>query len=127
VVRDRRGWFIKELIPQRFLDFSKRLRTNQTPWEWNLWKKLRAGRFYGLKFKRQVLLDNYIVDFYCHSIKLVIELDGGHHNEDIRQKLDIQRQKVLENSGYIVLRFWNSEIEQNLDGVLDKIKDVAKV
>lgn len=118
---------MKELVPQRFLDYSKQLRTNQTPWEGKLWMRLRAGRFYGLKFKRQQLIGEYIVDFYCHSSKLVIELDGGHHNEETKKKSDQYRLKFLKDQGYMVLRFWNSDIDKNLDGVLDKIKEVARV
>ena len=118
---------MKELIPQRFLDFSKQLRTNQTPWEWKLWKRLRAGRYYGLKFKRQVLIDRYIVDFYCHEKKLIIEIDGGQHNQDNKRVSDLHRKQYLENNGYLLLRFWNSEIDENLDGVLEKIKDIARV
>jgi very-short-patch-repair endonuclease len=118
---------VKELIPQKFLNFSRNLRTEQTPWEAKLWKRIRAGRFYGLKFKRQQVIENFIVDFYCHSKKLIIELDGGHHNEDRNQKLDHKRQEFLEKKNYIVLRFWNNEIDNNLDGVLEKVKETAGV
>jgi very-short-patch-repair endonuclease len=121
-VRDRRGWVIKKLVPQRSLDFSRSLRTNQTPWESKLWKRLRAGRFFGVKFRRQEVVDDYIIDFYCHAKKLVIELDGGHHNHELNKNLDNQRQKILESKGYTILRFWNSEIDSNLEGVLEKIR-----
>jgi very-short-patch-repair endonuclease len=118
---------MKELVPQRLLGFSRRLRTNQTPWEEKLWMRLRAGRFYGLKFKRQSLIGEYIVDFYCHSKKLVIELDGGHHNEETKKISDQYRLKFLKDKGYIVHRFWNSDIDNNLDGVLETIKNAARV
>lgn len=116
-----------KLLPKRFLDFSRALRIKMTPWETKLWSRIRGGRFYGLKFRRQVLIDKYIVDFYCHARKLIIELDGGHHNEIKNQFLDSQRQKYLESQGYIVLRFWNNDIDQNLDGVLETIKKEANI
>jgi len=113
---------MKDLTPQELLNNSRKLRTTQTPWEHKLWKRLRAGRFFGLKFKRQAPLGDYIVDFYCHSKKIVIEIDGGQHNYDLNKFLDKERQKTLEKQGFLVLRFWNNEIQNNLDGVLETIK-----
>ncbi len=118
---------IKELVPQIFLNFSRKLRTEQTPWEHKLWKKLRSGRFYDLKFKRQVFIEKFIVDFYCHEKKLIIEIDGGQHNREINKNLDLKRQKQLEAKGYKILRFWNNEIDENLEGVLEKIKEYCGV
>ncbi len=123
----QRGWFMKDLIPQRSLDFSRKLRTNQTPWEWKLWKRLRADRFYGLKFKRQESIGDYIVDFYCHTKKLIIEVDGGHHNEEVKSRSDKYRDEFFKHQGYILFRFWNNEIDDNLDGVLETIKETAGV
>jgi len=117
---------MKDLVPQKLLDFSRQLRTKQTPWETKLWSRLRAGRFYGLKFKRQQLIDNkYIVDFYCQGKKLVIELDGGQHSES--KQTDFERDKYLVSKGYTVLRFWNNEIDQSLYEILNKIKEAARV
>ena len=118
---------MKDLIPQRFLNFSRQLRTKQTPWEVKLWSRIRAGRFYGLKFKRQVLVDEYIVDFYCHTKKLIIELDGGYHNEEKKKISDLHRQSYLKKQGYTLLRFWNGDIDTNLEGVLETIKKEAGV
>lgn len=73
------------------------------------------------------MVEGFIVDFYCHDKKLIIELDGGHHNQEINKALDKRRQMLLERVGYTVLRFWNNEIDNNLDGVLLTIKDVARV
>lgn len=102
--------------------FAKTLRTNQTPWEKKLWKRLRADRFYGLRFKRQVMIDNIIVDFYCHKYKLVIEVYGNPHKDMVQQQKDLERINYLEKNGYQILKFWNGEIDRDLEGVLNKIK-----
>ena len=113
-------------IAPRLLQTSRILRKKQTPWEKKLWKHLRAGRFKGLKFKRQVVIGDYIVDCCCFEKRLVIELDGGQHAEDQIQNPDIERQKFLESRGYTVLRFWNNEIENDLESVLERIRQVIE-
>ncbi|MCL5436225.1 MAG: DUF559 domain-containing protein [Patescibacteria group bacterium] len=107
----------KELVP-----LSKSLRHRQTPWESNLWKYLRANRFCGFKFKRQVIIGEYIVDFCCNEKKLIIELDGSQHNDETKRKYDMNRSKYLASFGYRVLRFWNNDVDSNIEGILDTIK-----
>lgn len=101
---------------------TKSLRTNQTPWEYKLWYHLRGSRFTGLKFKRQVPIDKYIADLCCQEKKLIIELDGGEHNKASNKSADRTRQLYLEAKGYKVLRFWNNDIDSNINGVLETIK-----
>ncbi len=102
---------------------SRKLRKNQTPHESKLWYNLR-NRFLGnLKFRRQYKIGKFVVDFYCPAKKLVIELDGGHHAKIESIIKDRQRQRWIEAQGYKVLRFENSEIDENLDGVLEKIME----
>ncbi|MDP2933232.1 MAG: endonuclease domain-containing protein [bacterium] len=96
------------------------LRRNQTPWERKLWDVLRVKGL-GIKFRRQVKIENFIVDFLCPAKKLIIELDGGHHNEKQNKETDLNRQRKLEVKGYKVLRFWNNEVDSNLEGVVEKI------
>ena len=112
-------------IPQANLKLSKMLRTNQTPWEAKLWMHLRANILNGMKFKRQVPIGKYIADFCCDEKKLVIELDGGQHNEASIAEIDQEKERFLQQEGYIVLRFWNNEIEQNLEGVISKINEMV--
>ena len=100
---------------------SRILRKNQTPWEQKFWAIFRDRRLRHLKFRRQSKIDRYIVDFYCPSRKLIIELDGGHHNEPENIEADLKRQSQLEAQGYTVLRFWNNEIDENIDGVVQRI------
>ena len=102
------------------IHFAKPLRRKQTPWENKLWYYLRAGRFGGLKFKRQVPIGEYIVDFCCNEKKIIIELDGSQHQFSENDKL---RNKYFVGMGYRVLRFWNNDIDGNLEGVLQKMKE----
>lgn len=98
-------------------DFAKLLRKEQTEAEKKLWSKLRNRRLNGYKFKRQVPKGPYVVDFYCADARLIIELDGGQHADDAAVKHDAKRTRYLQESGFRVLRFWNNEIFENLDGV----------
>ena len=105
------------------LKLAKSLRFNMTKEEVKLWNILRAKRFHNLKFKRQVLVGDYIVDFLCADLMLVIELDGGQHNMDKNIVLDKQRTEYLEQQGYTVLRFWNSDVWNNIEGVCAIIEE----
>ncbi len=97
----------------------KNLRQNMTEFEQKLWKNLRDRRFCNVKFRRQVPIGNYIVDFVCFDKRVIIELDGSGHFEQI--EYDEKRNKFFEEQGYKVLRFWNNDLNNNFNGVLDKI------
>ena len=88
---------------------------------------LRNRQLGGLKFRRQQSLGNYIVDFVSFDVKLIIEVDGGQHNELVTTEKDEQRTKWLEGKGYQVIRFWNNEVLENVDGVLMKIKGILEM
>jgi very-short-patch-repair endonuclease len=111
---------IKQVKP---VNLTRGLRLSQTDAEDKLWSYLRAKRFFGLKFRRQVTIGKYIVDFISFESKLIIEIDGGQHNEILAIEKDTQRTQWLESSGYRVLRFWNSDVFENIDGVLITIKN----
>nr|WP_249794899.1 endonuclease domain-containing protein [Bradyrhizobium sp. Oc8] len=100
---------------------AKRLRANTTPHERKLWRALKDIPIEGSHFRRQAPIGRYVVDFFCPAKRLIIELDGGHHNEDETAKRDLERQRWLESEGYRVVRFWNSEIAGNLTAVLERI------
>lgn len=105
---------------------ARTLRKNQTPQEAKMWKILRNFQINDLKFRRQYPIGNYIVDFVCKEIKLIIEIDGGQHNEPNNITYDIERTKFLESKGYKVIRFWNNDIDNNLEGVYKMILDNIK-
>jgi len=102
-------------------ELAKKLRNNVTPTEMILWGRLKQY-FPDIKFRRQHPVSIYVVDFYCHSEKLVIELDGSiHDNKEIKEKDEI-RQKGLESLGIKVIRFTTEEIMNNLESVLKRIE-----
>lgn len=88
--------------------------------EQKLWYHLRAHRFMGRKFKRQKPMGRYVVDFVCLEEKLIVELDGGQHAENV--EYDKARDAWLRNEGYTVLRFWNNELMSEMECVLEKIR-----
>ncbi|RYZ18308.1 MAG: endonuclease domain-containing protein [Chitinophagaceae bacterium] len=100
---------------------AKSLRSTMTDAETVLWNQLKTG-LNGLKFRRQHPLGCYIADFYCHRVKLVIEIDGSiHSNEDVKKK-DAQKENDLNGNGYTVIRFSNNEVMTNVSLVVEKLK-----
>ena len=106
------------------LQTARRLRHNSTRAEHALWQELRAARFGGYKFRRQVLIGRYVVDFVCFGAGLVIEVDGGQHAERLRY--DAQRTAWLEGQGFRVLRFWNTEVLGSVEAVKAVIAEAFK-
>ena len=100
----------------------KNLRNNLTPQEIMLWTRLK-GKALGFKFRRQHSIGTYIVDFFCPSARLIIELDGSQHAEEKAEIYDETRTDYLRKLGYTILRFWNNEINANLESVLIHISD----
>jgi very-short-patch-repair endonuclease len=105
---------------------AKDLRQQQTEAEYVLWTELRSRRFQGFKFRRQVPLGNYIVDFVCLDRRVIIELDGGQHNEVERRVYDTRRDTWLRSQNFEVLRFWNSDLFNEHEGVFEKILHVLQ-
>jgi very-short-patch-repair endonuclease len=98
---------------------AKELRREMTPAESLLWQRVRARRLNGFHFRRQQVIDGFIVDFYCHAAGLVVEIDGGIHDRQV--DYDTQRDRILAARGLRVLRFENRECVENLEGVLGRI------
>jgi len=97
---------------------AKAMRSEPTEAEHRLWQILRAKRLAGFKFKRQLPIDHYIVDFVCLRERLIVEADGGQHSGSVGDK---RRDAYLKSQGFRVLRFWNNEIFENEEGVLTSI------
>lgn len=95
---------------------SRELRKQMTPAEKILWQHLRAKRFNGLKFRRQQVIEGFIVDFYCHSLGLIIEVDGEIH--DHQQEYDRHRENVLISRGLNIIRFTNQQVTKDIETVL---------
>ena len=107
---------------KEFLEKRKQLRKNLTPAEAFLWKHLKAKQLVGRKFQKQHSIDKYIVDFYCPSENLIIELDGQVHLNATSEAYDQRRTAYLESLGFCVLRFENKMVFDNLPSVLNEIK-----
>ena len=100
---------------------ARHLRRNMTPQEIKFWNLVRNSKFMNIKFKRQYKIGKYIVDFVAIQKMLIIELDGGGHNTPEQQKYDEERTKYLMSRGFKILRFWNNDIDNNIDGVFETI------
>ena len=102
---------------------ARNLRKNSTIHERRLWNLLKNRQFYNLKFKRQQPIGDYIVDFICKEAKIIIEIDGSQHNEPDNINYDKVRTEYLKKLGYKVIRFWNNEIYENIEGVALRLKE----
>ncbi len=106
-------------------EFARLLRKQPTKAEDILWERLRGSRFHGAKFRRQVPVDRFVVDFYCHAAKLAVELDGKHH--EWFADYDAERTRVLETRGITAIRFTNAEVENDLDSVLAGVRAALRL
>jgi very-short-patch-repair endonuclease len=108
-------------VPRANRRFAKAMRVEMTDAELRLWRHLRKPGIEGLRFRRQTPLGPHIVDFFCPSHRLIIEVDGGQHGLDNKHAGDLGRDQWLVSRGYRVLRFWNHEVLTGLDDVLRAI------
>jgi len=100
---------------------ARQLRENQTQVEKRLWYRIRSRQIHGAKFRRQATIGRYIVDFACFEHQLIIELDGGQYaSPSLRED---ERTAWLKSQGFSILRFWNNDIIENMDGVLQRIAE----
>lgn len=110
---------VKKKSPGR-VGIARKLRKTSTDAENLLWGYLRSKQLAGYKFKRQEPVDNYIADFVCYEVRIIIEVDGGHHA--LRETEDKKRDEYIKSNGFKVLRFWNNEVLGNIEGVLETIR-----
>jgi very-short-patch-repair endonuclease len=109
---------MQRLLP-KIKNNSRHLRNNMTDVERMLWAKIRGKQLQGFRFRRQHPLGVYIVDFICLELKLVIELDGSQHMQ--QQEYDMKRSQWLQKNSFTVMRFWNNDVLDNLDAVVQSI------
>ena len=107
-------------------EWAKAMRAEMTPAEKSVWELLKSKRLLGLRFRAQHPIDIFIADFYCHSLKLVIEIDGGIHLPKAQKEYDIGREAEMERFGIQVIRFTNEEIEHDIEKVRIKIEQACK-
>ena len=105
-------------------DAARRLRVDQTDAEHRLWSRLRGRQLEGFKFRRQHSIGPFVADFFCLEAKLVVELDGSQHADQLEQ--DERRTEYIRDAGYAVLRIWNREVISEIDAVLQRIADALE-
>ena len=105
---------------------ARKLRQRLTSQEVKLWVHLRSWRTRGFHFRRQAPRGNAILDFVCLKHRLIVEVDGGQHNQQGHAERDMKREYHFERQGFRVLRFWNSDVDRNLGGVLSTIDNALK-
>ncbi|MFB6284966.1 MAG: endonuclease domain-containing protein [Candidatus Bipolaricaulia bacterium] len=113
------------MAQQSHTERARRLRQDQTEAERALWQRLRRQQLKGIKFRRQQPVGPYIVDFVSFEARLIIEVDGGQHNDANVKHRDQARTDWLESNGYRVVRFWNHEVLENEDAVIEQIRQVV--
>ena len=118
--KSRRNIVIGQRVAHEKVKLARMLRNQMTEEEKRLWQHLRANRLDGFRFRRQQIIDGFIVDFYCHSVGLVIEVDGEVHQNQLAY--DAKRDGILKARELRVMRISNVEIRTNLDGVLQSIR-----
>lgn len=105
---------------------ARELRQRQTEAERNLWARLRNGQLEGVKFRRQQPIGYHVVDFASFENRVIVEIDGGQHNERGIMEKDKERTVWLRGESYHILRFWNNEVLKNVDGVLEVIREALR-
>jgi very-short-patch-repair endonuclease len=118
---------MRKIIPYnpKLVELAKKLRNNMTYGEIALWRETNKNKL-GVRFSRQVPIDQYIVDFYCKDLKLAIEVDGSINLEESQVKRDKIRQKRLESLGVKVIRFEDFDVKNNLSFVLEELKSIVE-
>jgi very-short-patch-repair endonuclease len=111
------------LTDSKAVSQARKLRRTSTEAERRLWALLSSAQLNGVKFRRQHPIGTYIVDFVSLDSKLIIEIDGGHHNMDDVRQGDESRTAWLTGEGYSVLRFWNNDVINNPEGVIEGIRE----
>ena len=114
-----RGITFGQTINLEKLEFAKKLRKTMTPAEKVFWRYVRNRKYPHAHFRRQQIIDGFIVDFYCSKLKVVVEIDGAVHRG--RESYDAERDRILERHDIIVLRVSNSEVLQNIENVMKRI------
>jgi very-short-patch-repair endonuclease len=120
----KKGWLTLRVHNRKYLKKTRKdLRNNSTPAEAILWNALKCKKICNKKFRRQHSILDFVVDFYCPSDKLIIEVDGGAHDDIMTELSDFERDNKLTELGFLIIRFSNDEVYNNLEWVLEEIKE----
>ena len=114
-------------VSRKTTERAQKLRREATPAERKLWSRLKEKQLNGLQFRRQHPIGPYIVDFYCAALKLAIEIDGDSHGSDEAKRRDEKRSAYIAAKGVRIIRFWNSDIHERLDGALADLAEEERI
>jgi very-short-patch-repair endonuclease len=112
-------------VSQEKIELSRRLRKSMTAAECEFWKMVRGRRMYGLRFRRQQIVDGFIVDFYCNSLCLCVEIDGVIHKSEEQIKYDTLRTEALRLHGLKIIRFANEDVLRDKDLIRERLKELT--
>jgi len=110
----------------RQISLARELRDGQTDAEKALWMRLRNRQLEDVKFRRQQPIGSYVVDFVSFDSKLIVEIDGGQHNEGKTKERDEERTAWLKERGYRIVRFWNNDVLTNMEGVMESMREALR-
>lgn len=119
--RERGATWEPAPVPPALLQAARTLRSHMTDAERMLWQCLRGKQLSGYRFRRQHPIAQYVLDFYCPAVRLAVEVDGGQHGTNAGRQRDAVRSEFLTDQGIRVLRFWNNQVCEDLEGVLERI------
>jgi len=122
----KQGIIKNQQVTPAKIDRSRELRATMTPAEREFWDMVRNRRMCGLKFRRQQIIDGFIIDFYCDSLGLCVEIDGGVHDYGERKEYDQNRDEALSQRGLKILRFTNDDVLKNRDYVVERLKGMME-
>ncbi len=121
------GVILLQRVDKYKLRQARHLRQKMTEAETKLWEQVRRKQILGLKFRRQQIIEGFIVDFFCHQAKLVVEVDGEVHVSEEQKLIDEHRRNVFALRGLDEMRFWNDEVLNSVDNVVKQIEENVKI
>jgi len=110
-------------VKNKKVELSKKLRKNMSKAETHFWNAVRNKKLFGLKFRRQQIINGFVVDFYCNSLRLCVEIDGDIHDQEEQKEYDEERDKKIKSHDLMLLRLINDEVINDFEKVIQKIKE----
>ena len=120
---NRSGIITNQNVKRKKIELARHLRKNMTKAETVFWNAVKSKKLFGLKFRRQQIIAGFVVDFYCNSLRLCVEIDGDIHNQEEQKEYDEEREKKIKYHDLRLLRLTNDEVINDLEKVIQKIKE----
>lgn len=121
--KNHSGIITNQTVKNKKVELSRQLRKNMTKAETVFWNAVKNKKLFGLKFRRQQIIDGFVVDFYCNSLRLCVEIDGEIHDQEEQKEYDVERDKKIKSHDLKLLRLTNDEVINDFEKVIQKIKE----